>query len=202
MSHLGDKLTSKLGPKEGANTYAGPAEDVQEVCAPHSITTVVLHHSGHSRQGEGAVAASRGTTALPAAFSQVICLSWFKRRECKADKRVLLETEGREEDLQLLVLQHAAHWTLEGDAAEQLEALFKQEQEDKLSDAMADVLELCRERWREFKRTTRKDVVQQCDAYKDRKALRHLRFLEANGLLESKAETTENGTEIAFKPTE
>ncbi|MCB4429261.1 hypothetical protein FZX09_10800 [Synechococcus sp. MU1643] len=164
----------------------------------------MLHHSGHSRQGEGAVAASRGTTALPAAFSQVICLSWFKRRECKADKRVLLETEGREEDLQLLVLQHAAHWTLEGDAAEQLEALFKQETEDKLSDAMADVLELCRERWREFKRTTRRDVVQHCDAYKDkdRKALRHLRSLEGNGLLESKAETTENGTEIAFKPTE
>ena len=69
---------------------------------------------------------------------------------------------------------------------------------------MADVLELCRERWREFKRTTRRDVVQHCDAYKDkdRKALRHLRSLEGNGLLESKAETTENGTEIAFKPTE
>ena len=93
---------------------------------------------------------------------------------------------------------------MEGDAAEQLEALFKQETENKLSDAQADVLELCRERWREFKRTTRKDVVQQCDAYKDkdRKALRHLRSLEGNGLLESKAETTENGTEIAFKPTE
>ena len=164
----------------------------------------MLHHSGHSRQVEGAVAASRGTTALPATFSQLICLSWSKRRECKADKRVLLETEGREEDLQLLVLQHAAHWTLEGDAAEQLEALFKQETENKLSDPQADVLELCRERWREFKRTTRKDVVQQCDAYKDkdRKALRHLRFLEANGLLESKAETTDAGTEIAFKPTE
>ena len=181
-----------------------PAEDVEEVCVPHSIATVVLHHSGHSRQGEGAVAASRGTTALPAAFSQVICLSWFKRRECKADKRVLLETEGREEDLQLLVLQHAAHWTLEGDAAEQLEALFKQETENKLSDAQADVLELRRERWKEFKRTTCRDVVQHCDAYKDkdRKALRHLRSLEGNGLLESKAETTENGTEIAFKPTE
>ena len=70
---------------------------------------------------------------------------------------------------------------------------------------MADVLELCRERWKDhFKRTTRKDVVQQCDAYKDkdRKALRHLRSLEGKGLLESKAETTENGTEIAFKPTE
>ena len=85
---------------------------------------------------------------------------------------MLHETEGREEDLQLLVLQHAAHWTLEGDAAEQLEALFKQETENKLSDPQADVLELCRERWREFKRTTRKDVVQQCDAYKDKTAKR------------------------------
>ena len=69
---------------------------------------------------------------------------------------------------------------------------------------MADVLELCRERWREFKRTTRRDVVEQCDGFKDkdRKALRYLRSLEDKGLLESKADTTENGTEITFKPTE
>ena len=65
---------------------------------------------------------------------------------------------------------------------------------------MADVLELCRERWRDFKRTTRKDVVQHCDSFKDkdRKALRTLRSLEGKGLLETKAEATE----IAFKPTE
>ena len=106
--------------------------------------------------------------------------------------------------LQLLILQNTGGWTLEGDASEQLEALFKQEQEDKLSDAMADVLELCRERWKDFKRTTRKDVVQHCDSFKDkdRKALLTLRSLEGKQLLESKAETTDNGTEIAFKPTE
>ena len=202
------KLTSKLGYKEADSRFAGPAEDVQEVCAPHSITMVVLHHAGHSRQGEGAVAASRGSTALPAAFSQVINMAWFKRNESKTDKRVLLETEGREEDLQLLILQNTGGWTLEGDASEQLEALLKQEQEDKLSDAQADVLELCRERWQKLKRTTRGDVVQHCDAFKtkdgskDRKALRTLRSLEGKGLLESKAETTDNGTEIAFKPTE
>ena len=88
--------------------------------------------------------------------------------------------------------------------AEQLEALYRQESEDKLNDAMADVLALCRERWQQFKRTTRRDVVQHCDGFKDkdRKALRYLRSLEAKELLESKAETTENGTEISFKPTE
>ena len=48
------------------------------------------------------------------------------------------------------------------------------------------------------------DVVQHCDGFKDkdRRALRYLRKLEENGLLESKAETTETGTEISFKPTE
>ena len=117
---------------------------------------------------------------------------------------MLLETEGREEDLQLLILQNTGGWTLEGDASEQLEALYRQQSEDKLNDAMADVLALCRERWQQFKRTTRGDVVQHCDGFKDkdRKALRYLRSLEAKELLESKAETTENGTEISFKPTE
>ena len=170
----------------------------------HAVTPVVLHHAGHSRQGEGAVAASRGNTALPAAFSQVINMAWFKRKESKTDKRVLLETEGREEDLQLLIVQNTGGWTLEGDASEQLEALYRQQSEDKLNDAMADVLALCRERWQGFKRTTRRDVVQQCDGFKDkdRKALRYLRGLEGKGLLKSKTDTTETGTEITFKPTE
>ncbi len=60
-----------------------------------------------------------------------------------------------------------------------------QETKDKLSDAMADALELCSEQWKDLKRTTRKDVVQHCDAFKDkdRKALRTLRSLEDKGLL-------------------
>ena len=93
---------------------------------------------------------------------------------------------------------------MEGDASEQLEALFKQEQEDKLPDAMADVLELCNERWQKFKCKTLKDVVRHCDSFKDKdhKALRTLRSLEGKQLLEIKAKTTDSGTEIAFKPTE
>ena len=84
------------------------------------------------------------------------------------------------------------------------EALYRQQSEDKLNDAMADVLALCRERWQELKRTTRRDVVQHCDGFKDkdRRALRYLRSLEDKGLLKSKADTTENGAEITFKPTE
>ena len=64
---------------------------------------------------------------------------------------------------------------------------------------MADVLALCRERWQQLKRTTRKDVVRECNAYRDNyhKALRHLGSLEEKGFLESKADNTE----IGFKPT-
>ena len=63
---------------------------------------------------------------------------------------------------------------------EQLEALFRQETEEKLTDAMADVLELCRERWKQLKNTSSTDVVREINSYKenDRKALRHLRSLE------------------------
>ena len=67
-------------------------------------------------------------------------MAWFKRKKSKTDKRVLPETEGLEEVLQLLILQNLGDWTLEGNASEQLEALFRQEQEDKLSDAIADGL--------------------------------------------------------------
>ena len=96
------------------------------------------------------------------------------------------------------VLRIPVDWTLEGDAAEQLEALFKQEQEDKLSDPMADVLELCRERWKDFKRRTRRDVIEKCDGFKtkdgskDRKALRTLRCHEGKGLLTSPTKPPRN----------
>ena len=47
-------------------------------------------------------------------------------------------------------------------------------------------------------------MIQHCDSFKDkdRKALRALRSLEGKQLLAGKAETTDTGTEIAFKPTE
>ena len=67
---------------------------------------------------------------------------------------------------------------------------------------MADVLELCNERWQKFKRKTLKDVVRHCDGFKDkdRRALRYLRKPEENGLLESKAETTENAPRSLSSP--
>ena len=80
--------------------------DLQEVVAPYGVTLIVIHHSGKQSLDSGAVMASRGTTVLPAAISQIINLKWFKRHEDRQDKRVLLETEGRGESLEALILQN------------------------------------------------------------------------------------------------
>ena len=117
-------------------------------------------------------------------------------------RQALLETEGREEDLQLPILQHAAHWTLEGDAAEQLEALFKQETENKFQTPRLTLWSCVANggRTTSSARPARTWCSGATPTRTRTAALRHLRFLEANGLLESKAETTENGTEIALSP--
>ena len=119
---------------------------------------------------------------------------------------MLFETKGREEDPQILIRKHTDGGTLQGDASKQLETLYKPEQVDKLNNAKVDVLKLCRQWWEEFKRTTRKDVIEKSDGFKDKdgnndsKALRYRRALEDKGLLESNADTTENGSEIALCP--
>ena len=119
---------------------------------------------------------------------------------------MLFETKGREEDPQILIRKHTGGGTLQGDASKQLETLYKPEQVDKLNNAKVDVLKLCRQWWEEFKRTTRKDVIEKSDVFKDKdgnndsKALRYRRALEDKGLLESNADTTENGSEIALCP--
>ena len=102
---------------------------------------------------------------------------------------MLFETKGREEDPQILIRKHTGGGTLQGDASKQLETLYKPEQVDKLNNAKVDVLKLCHQWWEEFKRTTRKDVIEKSDGFKDK-----------DGNNDSKADTTENESEIALGP--
>jgi len=195
------KLTAPFGLKEGDAAFAGPLGDLQEVVAPHDVTLVPIHHAGHARKGEGAVAASRGSTALPAAVSQVIALSWFKRSENSSDRRVLLETEGRGgEPLQLLIEQHETGWTCHGEADSVLHQQAMDEAEDKLTDRQADVLELVRNRALATKDKTNAWLVRETLKIPDRQALRILRQLEKRGFLQSSHEASETGSSIWFGP--
>jgi len=192
------KLVGPLGLKEGDASFAGPLGDLQEVIAPHGVTLALIHHAGHGRKGEGAVAACRGSTALPAAVSQVISLSWFRRGEGQSDRRVLLETEGRGgEPLRLLIEQHESGWSCQGDADAVLREQALEEAEERLSDRQTDVLELCRERAKADLRTDAAAVTATV-GIPLRQARRTLQQLEHRGFLRSSKEATATGQVVWF----
>ena len=199
------KCTGPLGLKEASNDYAGPLGDLQDAIAPYGATSVVIHHSGHTRAGEGAVAACRGTTALPGAVSQVVALSWLNRGKGSTDKRVVLQTEGRGgEPMQLLIEQQDGGWELHGDADEVFREQQMAEAEDDLQDRQADALEVVRDRWlMDHQRTTGGDLIEAlglAGRSAPRIARRILQQLASRGLVESRKEATSQGATVWFWP--
>jgi hypothetical protein len=201
------KLTAPLGLKEAGSEFAGPLGDLQEALAPYSCTLVVIHHSGHARAGEGAVAASRGTSALPAAVSQIVALSWLNKSRGSNDKRVVLQTEGRGgEPLQLLIEQQEGGWISHGDAS----AAFAEQQaaqaEDGLQDRQADVFEFVREQWESRRQRTTSSQVADALSFRgdtaSRKARRTLEQLCRKCLLQNSKEVTSNGQVVWYWPAE
>jgi hypothetical protein len=180
------KLTAPLGLKEAASEFAGPLGDLQEALAPYGCTLVVIHHSGHGRAGEGAVAASRGTSALPASVSQIVSLDWLNRSRGGNDQRVVLQTQRRGgEPIHLLLEQQEAGWISHGDAAEVFAEQQVAEAEGRLQDRQADALEFVREQWEMSRqRTNSNELVEELDlrgANASRKARRTLEQLYPKG---------------------
>ena len=85
----------------------------------------MIHHSNrHSAKGR-ASSASRGTTALPAAVSQTVNLSWCSDPEdnplASADYRIKLTTEGRaSRPLELFIeqVEEGFNWVSHGSASD------------------------------------------------------------------------------------
>ena len=190
------KVVAPLGLKEADASFAGPIGDLQEVVAPFGVTPIVIHHSGKQSLGAGAVMASRGSTALPAAVSQVINLKWFNRDENREDKRILLETEGRGISLEAIILQTQYGFETEGNATDVIERQKEKEKIARLQDSQAEVFEEVKDRTPQ--EATSGDIK---NALKigDRSALRSLRALERKGLLISETRRTEKGRCIVFK---
>jgi len=200
------KCCQPLGLKEASSDYAGPLGDLQEALSPHGATLVVIHHSGHGRTGEGAVAACRGTSALPAAVSQVVALSWLTKARGSSDRRVVLQTEGRGgEPLQLLLEQQDEGWNCHGDAAEVFEEQRRAEAEEELHDRQAGALDLVRERWDNGRqRTASGDLIEALELKgpcAPRIARRMLQQLGNRGLVQSSKESTDQGQIVWFWPT-
>ena len=190
------KVVAPLGVKEADASFAGPIGDLQEVVAPFGVTTIVIHHSGKQSLGSGAVMASRGSTALPAAVSQVINLKWFNRDENRQDKRILLETEGRGLSLEVIILQTQYGFETEGNATDVIEKQKEKEKIARLQDSQAEVFEEVKDR--RPQEVTSGDIKNAL-RIGDRSALRSLRALERKGLLISETRRTDKGRCVVFK---
>ena len=190
------KVVAPLGVKEADASFAGPSGDLQEVVAPFGVTTIVIHHSGKQSLGSGAVMASRGSTALPAAVSQVINLKWFNRDENRQDKRILLETEGRGMSLEAIILQTQYGFETEGNATDVIEKQKEKEKIARLQDSQAEVFEEVKDR--RPQEVTSGDIKNAL-RIGDRSALRSLRALERKGLLISETRRTDKGRCVVFK---
>ena len=191
------KLVAPLGLKESSEEIAHPLSDLQEVLAPYKCTSVIIHHSGKSKE-DNPVLASRGSTALTAAVSQIISLSWFKRADDRQDKRILMRTQGRSEDLELLISQENSGWVLEGNIEEELKKEEYNQKKQKLTDNQIEVLEVME--LANGLEITAKDIEERLDI-KQASGVRILKSLAKKGfLIEDKKTSLESrGAVLTFK---
>tara|TARA_B100000579_G_C22775520_1_gene826363 strand:- start:281 stop:1456 length:1176 start_codon:yes stop_codon:yes gene_type:complete len=114
---------SPLGLAEKDEAYAVPLEDLQESIAPYKPTLIVIHHANKSSAGQDdAVLASRGTSALPGAVSQIVNMYKMQKESPLApkDDRIKLVTSSRASkslDLMIEQVNDGYNWTLHGNAA-------------------------------------------------------------------------------------
>jgi hypothetical protein len=141
--------TRPLGIEECSAEFAMPLAELSEALEPHKATLLVIHHAGKARAGESPTSASRGTTALPAAVSQVLSLARVNPQN-KADRRLMLSAEGRGGPQEhLLIERRGDEWICHG-SGDEVQAAFQREQHrQNLTDRQAAALELVERRWRE-----------------------------------------------------
>jgi hypothetical protein len=199
-----------LGVSENDAEMADPVLALLEAIAPHRGTLLVVHHANKGGSTGSAAVASRGTSALPAAASQIIQLHRMAQDNPAAapDKRIVLKTEGRGgAPLQLLIERTDQGWHLHGDAEEVMEAQRLREVEAKLQDRQADALEAVRDQYEKDQQpmdaaTLAKRLGIKGKGARDaeRKARSTLDQLTRRGLLVVEIQTTPTGRRKLYRP--
>jgi len=199
-----------LGVSENDAEMADPVLALLESIAPHKGTLLVVHHANKGGATGGAAVASRGTSALPAAASQIIQLHRMAQANPAAapDKRIVLKTEGRGgAPLQLLIERRDEGWHLHGDAEEVMEAQRLLEAEAKLNDRQANALEAARDLYGEQMQPM--DAVTLAQRLKlrgkgprdgERQARQTLDQLVRHGLLAAEIQTTKTSRRKLYRP--
>jgi len=200
-----------LGISENDAEMADPVLALLEAIAPHRGTLLVVHHANKAGAAGGAAVASRGTSALPAAASQIIQLHRMAQANPAAapDKRIVLKTEGRGgAPLQLLIERTDQGWHLHGDADEVMEAQRLMEVEAKLQDRQAEALEAVRDHYEQDQQPMDAATIAQRlhlggkgSRDGERKARSTLDQLSRRGLLVVEHQTTPTGRRKLYRPT-
>ena len=178
---------SPLGLKEESAEVAEPVRDLMSALDSHGATMLLIHHANKSRANDGAVAASRGSTALPAVASQTISLTRLQTgaggEQGNKERRLVIKTEGRGGMPQELLIERtdAEGWICHGDAAAVMEAQAREQAKQKLTDRQRSVLGLLIERAKAGEVTTPNDVCNERGIVRNR-ALETLEALVQKGL--------------------
>jgi len=178
---------SPLGLKEESAEVAEPVRDLMSALEPHGAAVLLIHHANKGRANDGAVAASRGSTALPAVASQTISLTRLQTgaggQQGNKERRLIIKTEGRGGMPQELLIERtdAEGWICHGDAATAMEAQAREQAREKLTDRQRSVLGLLIERAKAGEVTTPNDVCTERGIVRNR-ALETLEALVQKGL--------------------
>jgi hypothetical protein len=158
--------TRPLGLEEASAEFAMPLVELIEAIEPYRATLLVIHHAGKARAAESPTSASRGSTALPAAASQVLSLVRVSPQN-RADRRLMLAAEGRGGPQEhLLIERQGDDWICHGSGDEAYASQQREQHRQKLTDRQAAGLALVERRWRDGQgETTAVDLVEEpsCD---------------------------------------
>jgi hypothetical protein len=149
-----------LALEEASGEFAAPFIELAEALEPFAITLVVIHHASKARAGEGPAMASRGSTALPAAASQIVSLARVSPQN-PGDRRLMLQAEGRGGPaVHLLIERQGADWTLHSSGDEVMAAQRRDQARERLTERQQAALSLVEKRWRDGAgETTPADLV-------------------------------------------
>jgi len=126
-------------------------------------------------------------------------MKWLRREQDQKDKRVVLETEGRGEELSMIVLQENERWSVVGDISEVLEEQRLIDDENKLNDTQYEALTVVRKR--SPAPTTANDLKDELEISR-RQALKTLEQLTRKQLIERLGKDKEGAVNFNTKTSE
>jgi RecA-family ATPase len=149
--------TSVLGLDENSSAAGQVVQQLVNRMATHGATVVIIHHSGKGNGIDSPTVRSRGSTAIPAAVSQIISLSRFssnQQADADEDGRIILSTEGRAGQPTKMFIQRTETGWKSLEDGKTLEKEQRRNQELKgLSPRQKICLEFVEKSWMENQRT-------------------------------------------------